>query len=90
MSQPNTATQKQAQVKKARVPRKLSNEAIKKLEIEYFKKRRELEREHKIKARAGKADKLAEAKKLVTQLRKDYAMADAQIIKRLGLKMAAQ
>ncbi|MDO8864146.1 hypothetical protein Q6D67_20885 [Haliea sp. E1-2-M8] len=82
-----TAVPKSAEVNNQRKTRKLSNDAIKKLELEYFKKRRELEREQRIKARAGKAEKLAEAKKIITQLRKDYGMADAQIVKRLGVKI---
>lgn len=89
MSQPNSATT-QAKIEKTRAPRKLSNEAIRKLELEYFKKRRELEREHKIQARAGKAEKLALAKKSVAELRKRFAMTDDQIVKRLGLKPATR
>ena len=80
-----TSVQKSVDVKNQRGSRKLSSDAIKKLEIEYFKKRRELEREVRVKASASRADKLITAKKLVTQMRKDYAMKDAQIAKRIDL-----
>tara|TARA_R110002074_G_scaffold346619_2_gene516980 strand:+ start:7290 stop:7607 length:318 start_codon:yes stop_codon:yes gene_type:complete len=72
--------------KAPRTKKKLGSDAIKALEIEYFKKRRELERAERAAMRTNRAKHIAEGKKFVTVLRKRYAMTDEQIVKRLGLK----
>ena len=89
MSQPNSATT-QAKIEKTRTPRKLSNDAIRKLELEYFKKRRQMEREERKAQQESRGTDIAEGKKLVRTLRKRYAMTDEQIVKRFGLKVARE
>lgn len=69
--------------------KKLSSDAIKKLELEYFKRRRELEREERKARQVALSKDIAESKKLVQKLRKHYAMTDEQIVKRFGLKLIA-
>lgn len=82
----NTPPQTQNAARKKHAPQKLSNDAIKKLELEYFKKRRELEKEERKTLREEHATHIAEGKKLIKTLRKRYAMTDDKIAKKLGLK----
>lgn len=95
MSQVETNTAKQTRAQKPqrkkvqskpRAKRQLTSDAIKKLELEYFKKRKELERQERKALQAMRAKDVAEGKKLVGRLRKQYAMTDEQITKRLGIK----
>lgn len=82
----NAQPQTQNAALKKPAPQKLSNEAIKKLELEYFKKRRELEKEERKALREEQTTHIAEGKTLIKTLRKRYAMTDEQIAKRLGMK----
>jgi DNA-binding transcriptional regulator YiaG len=90
MSNSSATTKPQEQktqtiVGKQRASQKLSSEAIKKLELEYFKKRRALEKEERKALREEHTTHIAEGKKIIKTLRKQYAMTDEQIAKRLGI-----
>jgi len=89
-TQPAEKTQAKAAQRKRRAKRELTSDAIKKLELEYFKKRRELEKQERKALRETRAKDVAEGKKLVTMLRKRYSMTDEQIVKRLGLSSNAR
>lgn len=61
------------------------DEALARLQLEYMSKRREIERERKKAERVEREKTVAEGRKLVATLRRQYSLSDARIAKRLGL-----